>query len=107
MASFEAAGAYNAPRGRALEAIHPFTDGNGRTGRILNLLFLIEHELLELPVLYLSRAIIRTKADYYRWLHGRDDPRRLCRRPPSMCGRGCGLLGPEHPQLDGRRMSAG
>jgi Fic family protein len=50
------------------EAIHPFTDGNGRTGRILNLLFLVEVELLELPVLYLSRAIIRGKADYYRLL---------------------------------------
>lgn len=50
------------------EAIHPFSDGNGRTGRILNLLFLIEQELLELPVLYLSRAIIRTKEDYYRLL---------------------------------------
>jgi Fic family protein len=50
------------------EAIHPFTDGNGRTGRILNLLFLVEQELLELPVLYLSRAIIRGKADYYRLL---------------------------------------
>lgn len=52
------------------EAIHPFTDGNGRTGRILNLLFLVEQELLDLPVLYLSRAIIRTKADYYRLLLG-------------------------------------
>lgn len=50
------------------EAIHPFTDGNGRTGRILNLLFLVEQELLELPVLYLSRAIIGQKADYYRLL---------------------------------------
>jgi Fic family protein len=50
------------------EAIHPFSDGNGRTGRILNLLFLVEQELLELPVLYLSRAIIRKKADYYRLL---------------------------------------
>ena len=50
------------------EAIHPFTDGNGRTGRILNLLFLVEQELLELPVLYLSRAMIRKKADYYRLL---------------------------------------
>jgi Fic family protein len=50
------------------EAIHPFTDGNGRTGRILNLLFLMERELLEIPVLYLSRAIIRNKADYYRLL---------------------------------------
>jgi len=47
------------------EAIHPFTDGNGRTGRILNLLFLMEQELLELPVLYLSRAINEKKADYY------------------------------------------
>lgn len=50
------------------EAIHPFIDGNGRTGRILNLLFLVEQQLLDLPVLYLSRAIIRRKADYYRLL---------------------------------------
>lgn len=50
------------------EAIHPFTDGNGRTGRVLNLLILIQLGLLELPVLYLSRAIIRSKADYYRLL---------------------------------------
>jgi Fic family protein len=50
------------------EAIHPFTDGNGRTGRILNLLFLMEQGLLDLPVLYLSRSIIHSKADYYRLL---------------------------------------
>ena len=50
------------------EAIHPFTDGNGRTGRILNLLFLVEQGLLDLPILYLSRAIIGSKADYYRLL---------------------------------------
>ncbi len=50
------------------EAIHPFTDGNGRTGRILNLLFLVEQELLDLPVLYLSGAIIRHKSEYYRLL---------------------------------------
>jgi Fic family protein len=50
------------------EAIHPFEDGNGRTGRILNLLVLVEQRLLASPVLYLSRAIIRTKADYYRLL---------------------------------------
>jgi Fic family protein len=50
------------------EAIHPFTDGNGRTGRVLNLLFLIESEILKLPVLYLSGYIIRHKADYYRLL---------------------------------------
>lgn len=50
------------------EAIHPFTDGNGRTGRILNLLFLVEQGLLDSPVLYLSRAIIRRKSDYYRLL---------------------------------------
>ena len=41
------------------EAIHPFIDGNGRTGRVVNLLFLVEQGLLDLPVLYLSRAIIR------------------------------------------------
>lgn len=50
------------------EAIHPFTDGNGRTGRILNILYLIESGLLELPVLYLSRHIINNKSDYYRLL---------------------------------------
>ena len=50
------------------EAIHPFTDGNGRTGRVLNLLQLIDSGLLDLPVLYLSRYIIRRKADYYRLL---------------------------------------
>lgn len=50
------------------EAIHPFTDGNGRTGRVLNSLFLIEQGLLTLPILYLSRYIIRHKADYYRLL---------------------------------------
>jgi Fic family protein len=50
------------------EAIHPFTDGNGRTGRILNLLFLVEQGLLEVPLLYLSRAMIRRRADYYRLL---------------------------------------
>lgn len=50
------------------EAIHPFTDGNGRTGRVLNLLMLVEQSLLDLPVLYLSRYIIQRKADYYRLL---------------------------------------
>lgn len=50
------------------EAIHPFTDGNGRTGRVLNSLFLIQEELLTLPILYLSRYIIKNKADYYRLL---------------------------------------
>jgi Fic family protein len=51
------------------EAIHPFTDGNGRTGRILNLLMLVEQGLLELPVLYLSRYILQEKASYYRGLN--------------------------------------
>lgn len=50
------------------EAIHPFTDGNGRTGRILNSLFLIHEELLTLPILYLSRYIIENRTDYYRLL---------------------------------------
>ena len=50
------------------EAIHPFTDGNGRTGRVLNILYLIEKELIQLPVLYLSRHIIKNKVDYYRLL---------------------------------------
>lgn len=50
------------------EAIHPFIDGNGRTGRVLNLLYLVDQGLLDIPVLYLSRAIIENKADYYRLL---------------------------------------
>jgi len=50
------------------EAIHPFSDGNGRTGRILNVLYLIQQELLGLPVLYLSHYIIQNKPDYYRLL---------------------------------------
>ncbi len=50
------------------EAIHPFTDGNGRTGRVLNSLFLVEQGLLHQPILYLSRYIIAHKADYYRLL---------------------------------------
>ncbi|HSU56153.1 MAG TPA: Fic family protein [Candidatus Dormibacteraeota bacterium] len=50
------------------EAIHPFSDGNGRTGRILNSLFFIEENLLTLPILYLSRHIIQHRADYYRLL---------------------------------------
>lgn len=52
------------------EAIHPFTDGNGRTGRVLNSLFLIQEGLLTLPILYLSRYIIAHKSDYYRLLLG-------------------------------------
>lgn len=47
------------------EAIHPFTDGNGRTGRVLNILYLVDKQLLDIPVLYLSRYIINHKADYY------------------------------------------
>jgi Fic family protein len=50
------------------EAIHPFADGNGRTGRIVNVLYLVDQGLLDKPILYLSRYIIQTKADYYRKL---------------------------------------
>jgi Fic family protein len=50
------------------EAIHPFTDGNGRTGRIINILYLIETGLLNIPVLYLSRYIIDHKSAYYAGL---------------------------------------
>jgi cell filamentation protein, protein adenylyltransferase len=50
------------------EAIHPFTDGNGRTGRVLNSLFFIQENLLTLPILYLSRYIIQHKPEYYRLL---------------------------------------
>jgi Fic family protein len=50
------------------EAIHPFTDGNGRTGRVLNIPYLIQEELLNLPILCLSRHVIAHKADRYRLL---------------------------------------
>lgn len=50
------------------ESIHPFYDGNGRTGRIINILYLVQKELLHLPILYLSRYIIRHKNEYYRLL---------------------------------------
>ena len=50
------------------EAIHPFSDGNGRTGRVLNSLFMIREDLLTLPILYLSRYLIRNKTNYYRLL---------------------------------------
>lgn len=52
------------------EAIHPFTDGNGRTGRIINILYLTWKRLLDLPVLYLSKYIIERKSNYYRLLRG-------------------------------------
>jgi len=51
------------------EAIHPFTDGNGRTGRIMNILFLQQQGLLNSPILYLSRHIIQNKGEYYRLLN--------------------------------------
>jgi Fic family protein len=50
------------------ESIHPFYDGNGRTGRIINILYLVKQDLLKIPVLYLSRYINQNKADYYRLL---------------------------------------
>ena len=52
------------------ESIHPFYDGNGRTGRILNILYLILTGLQKLPILYLSNHLIQNKADYYRLLQG-------------------------------------
>ncbi len=56
------------------ESIHPFYDGNGRTGRIVNVLYLVKEGLLDIPVLYLSKHIVRSKADYYRLLQTvRDD----------------------------------
>lgn len=58
------------------ESIHPFYDGNGRTGRIINILYLVLNELIDLPILYLSKYIIQHKADYYNLLeqriHGRN-----------------------------------
>ena len=48
------------------ESIHPFYDGNGRTGRIINVLYMVLKQLLDIPVLYLSRYIVKNKSDYYR-----------------------------------------
>jgi Fic family protein len=50
------------------ESIHPFYDGNGRTGRIINMLYLTLNDLLDLPILYMSRYIIQNKGEYYRLL---------------------------------------
>lgn len=50
------------------ESIHPFYDGNGRTGRIINVLYLVKEGLLDIPALYISSYIVRTKRDYYRLL---------------------------------------
>ena len=55
------------------ESIHPFHDGNGRTGRIINILYLVAKGLLDIPVLCLSRYIVRNKADYYRLLQSTRD----------------------------------
>lgn len=56
------------------ESIHPFPDGNGRIGRIINVLYLAQQQLLDIPILYLSRYITAHKADYYRYLQSvRDD----------------------------------
>ncbi len=52
------------------EAIHPFADGNGRTGRIVNALYLVQQELLAQPVLYLSSYIVKYKTEYYQLLRG-------------------------------------
>jgi Fic family protein len=52
------------------EAIHPFSDGNGRTGRIINALYLVQQELLTQPVLYLSSYIVKYKTEYYQLLRG-------------------------------------
>ena len=52
------------------EAIHPFSDGNGRVGRIINSLFLVARQLLDMPILYLSKHIIDTKNEYYKLLRG-------------------------------------
>jgi Fic family protein len=51
------------------ESIHPFYDGNGRTGRILNIIYLLLNRLIEIPILYLSSYIIENKSDYYRLLN--------------------------------------
>jgi Fic family protein len=58
------------------ESIHPFYDGNGRTGRIINVLYLVQRGLLDIPILYLSRYIVRTKSDYYYLLQNVRDSKK-------------------------------
>ncbi len=58
-----------------IESIHPFCDGNGRTGRVLNILYLVKEGLLDSPILYLSRYINQSKAEYYRLLQDVRDTR--------------------------------
>ena len=58
------------------ESIHPFTDGNGRTGRIINVLYLVLKGYLDIPILYLSRYIVRTKVQYYHLLQAVRDENR-------------------------------
>lgn len=53
-----------------IEAIHPFSDGNGRTGRIVNALYLVQQQLLSQPVLFLSSYIVKYKTEYYQLLRG-------------------------------------
>ncbi|MEM7243330.1 MAG: Fic/DOC family N-terminal domain-containing protein [Pseudomonadota bacterium] len=55
------------------ESIHPFTDGNGRVGRLLNVLYLVQQDLLDLPILYLSRYITQNKDSYYSLLNSTRD----------------------------------
>jgi Fic family protein len=57
------------------ESIHPFYDANGRTGRIINILYMVLKKLLGIPVLYLSRYIIRSKSEYYNLLQEVRDTR--------------------------------
>jgi Fic family protein len=58
-----------------IESIHPFYDGNGRTGRVLNILYLVKRGLLSSPILYLSRYINQSKSEYYRLLQDVRDTR--------------------------------
>lgn len=51
-----------------LPPLHPFYDGNGRTGRTINILYLVQQQLLDMPVLYLSKYIIQNKSEYYKLL---------------------------------------
>jgi len=59
------------------ETIHPFYDGNGRTGRIINILYLVCQSLLDIPILYLSRYIVENKADYYKLLQSSRETNKL------------------------------
>ena len=89
------------------EAIHPFEDGNGRTGRLINILYLIDKGLLNQPVLYLSDAIISKKQEYYKLLRGVTENGRVGAVDSVHAGGGGGYFAADHETDRGDHRPAG